>query len=344
MSPASGPVTGPQQSALANLLPRAILAGWGQPPDNRWLIPPAIDYDTRLLWKFNNPNRSIHPSANDPWSYRNLLGPLTYVNFILDHGRDLTIDGQRSPISVDSSLCPWHSEATDGGPFDFPPREQPAHACRRSIISALAVIRDRNAVNPSPEQRDWVTIITFDKANPGPQVAQTLTSDYVTAMHASTRLQAVGDRSASTATESGMIKAQEIIRPLSQGGQGREFSDKVVVVLTDGVPNVTSSATGDISSFMSDNPDSNFYGGGYWWLDGPLMQSKIMTSKRWKTYPVGIGLGTDYDFMDRMARMGTTANASGQSPRGSGNPAEYETRLKQIFQEIIDNAGVRLVN
>jgi Flp pilus assembly protein TadG len=336
--------SGNARSALAHLLPGAILAGWGQPPDNRWQIPTGIDWETRLLWKFNNPNRTIHPSASDPWGYRNLVGPLTYVNFLLDHGRDLPIAGQDCPISVNSSHCPWHTEATDGGNFDFPPREQPAHACRRSIIAALTVIRNRNLFNPSPDQRDWVTLITFDKSNPGPQVAQNLTSDYGNAMMACTRLQAVGDRDASTATESGLQKAQDIIKPLSQGGQGREFSDKVVVLLTDGVPNVTASATSEIADFMSDNPDSNFFGGGYWWLDGPLMQSKIMTSKRWKTYPVGIGLGTDYNFMDRMARMGTTANSNGQSPRGSGNPAEYETRLKQIFQEIIDNAGVRLVN
>ena len=40
-------------------------------------------------------------------------------------------------------------------------------------------------------------------------------------------------------------------------------------------------------------------------------------------YPVGIGLGTDYNFMDRMARVSGTDKA-GLSPRGSGNPADYE--------------------
>ena len=58
---------------------------------------------------------------------------------------------------------------------------------------------------------------------------------------------------------------------------------------------------------------------------------------------MGIGLGCDYDFMDRMARMGATANTSGQSPRGSGNPADYEAVLTQIFQNIITNPKLRLV-
>jgi Flp pilus assembly protein TadG len=335
---------GPASTTLTQLLPSAILAGWGQPPDSRGSIPPSIDGNTRLIGRFNNPNRSSFPTASNPTSFRNVVGPRTYLNFVLDHGRDLTINGARSPISVDSTLCPWHSESTAGGNFDFPPREQPTHACRRSIIAALAIIQSRNAVNPSPEQRDWVSIVTFDKANPGPQVPQALTSDYTQAMRACTRLQAVGDRDASTATESGLIRAQAILKPTSQGGQGREFSNKVVVLLTDGVPNVTTSSTTTISNYMTSNPDSNFYGGGYWWLDGPIMQARSMTGNQWQTYPVGIGLGTDYDFMDRMARAGGTANSSGQSPRGSGNPAEYESRLTAIFQDIISNAGVRLVN
>ena len=61
-------------------------------------------------------------------------------------------------------------------------------------------------------------------------------------------------------------------------------------------------------------------------------------------YPVGIGMGCDYAFMDRMARMGRTADSLGQSARGSGNPAEYEQRLRDIFLDIIGNPRVRLVD
>ncbi len=73
------------------------------------------------------------------------------------------------------------------------------------------------------------------------------------------------------------------------------------------------------------------------------MQTMIMQLQDWRVFPVGLGLGTDYAFMDRMARMGCTANDDGQSPRGSGNPAEYEQRLKDIFEEIITNPKPRLV-
>jgi hypothetical protein len=58
---------------------------------------------------------------------------------------------------------------------------------------------------------------------------------------------------------------------------------------------------------------------------------------------VGIGLECDYGFMDRLARMGSTADQDGESPRGSGNPADYEQRLTEIFQHIITNPKLRLV-
>ena len=58
---------------------------------------------------------------------------------------------------------------------------------------------------------------------------------------------------------------------------------------------------------------------------------------------MGVGLGCDYGFMDRMARMGGTADSNGQSPRGSGNPADYEQKLTDIFSKIITNPQIRLV-
>jgi len=94
---------------------------------------------------------------------------------------------------------------------------------------------------------------------------------------------------------------------------------------------------------MGENPDPDFYETGEYWYDAPLMQSMMMQQDNWRIFPVGVGLGTDYDFMDRLARMGGTSNDDGESPRGSGNPAEYEQRLTEIFEEIITNPQVRLV-
>jgi hypothetical protein len=113
--------------------------------------------------------------------------------------------------------------------------------------------------------------------------------------------------------------------------------------LTDGVPNLYSSSASTINAFLSQNGTADFYANGAHWYDAALMQAMNIRMKKWQLYPVGIGLGTDYDFMDRMARIAGTADAAGRSPRGSGNPAEYEQRLIEIFEQIIKTPQVRLV-
>ena len=62
-----------------------------------------------------------------------------------------------------AAIVRMHSEATDGGTFSFPPREMPTHATRRSIIAALQIVKERNANVSDSNERDWVSIITFDK-------------------------------------------------------------------------------------------------------------------------------------------------------------------------------------
>ena len=100
---------------------------------------------------------------------------------------------------------------------------------------------------------------------------------------------------------------------------------------------------GDIDGYINSSSSTDFYNTGAYWYDAPLMQAMQMQAENWLVFPVGVGLGTDYDFMDRLARSGGTDNDSGQSPRGSGNPAEYEQRLVEIFEEIITNPQVRIV-
>jgi hypothetical protein len=109
------------------------------------------------------------------------------------------------------------------------------------------------------------------------------------------------------------------------------------------VPNLYSSSNTSISNYRTANTSGDWYGGSAYAKDAPLMQAMQMTDKNWNLYPVGLGLGTDYDFLDRLARLGDTANDAGQSPRGSGNPAEYEDRMTEIFTNIITCPRVRLV-
>ena len=170
-----------------------------------------------------------------------------------------------------------------------------------------------------------------------------MTHDYTKVMKSIPKLQAVGDKSTSTATENGLMLARQILKPKSEGGQARENTTKVVVLLTDGMPNAYSSSDTDIDGFFKKNPAGEQYGGGYYWLDAALMQAFHLEAEGIDVYPVGIGLGADYDFLDRTAKLGGTAGSDGKSPRGSGNPAEYEKLLTDIFREIVKLPTGRLV-
>lgn len=322
----------------------------GTPPAARGTLPPAQSSDR--ITAFNNPNPSTFPSAPSPTAYRNQLGYRTYVQFMMDFGRDLRPGGTRqTPLSLMAPDCPTHLEGTAGGTFEFPPREQPMHAVRRALIAGIQVIKERNDVVPSPTQKDFVSVISYDSIS-GPSkpiVRQLLTTDYMLAMDACRRLQAVGDKGMTTATESGLIESRRHLKPAGGGGQGRPFANKVVVLLTDGVPNAYSTPTPDVTKEIMDanaalGPTSTeYYNNGAFWMDAPIMQAYKFAADKWRLFNVGVGLGTDYDFMDRMARAAQTANMSGQSARGSGNPAEYEQRLIEMFEEIINNPQVRLV-
>ncbi len=313
-------------------------------PTWRGTIPPGQDR-SRCITGFNNPNRNIYPDAGTVNAFRNMLGYRTYVQFIMDYGRDTpVVAGEYSPVSIHSPYCPWREEETAGGTYLFPVRTQPMHSARRALVDAIHLIKQRNASIPNHAERDRVAIVTFDRiTGGGPMIEQLLTGDYEAAMQVCTRLQTVSDIGASTATELGLIAARDHLASKYEGGEGRNEADKIVVLLTDGVPDLYASNPVAINRYIGRNPSSDFYSGGVYALNAPLMQAAEMQDNRWQIFPVGIGSGTDYDFMDRMARVGGTANNEGVCFRGSGSPAEYERRLTEILGKIIATPEVRLV-
>lgn len=322
----------------------------------RVTLPPSHDGDR--IDGFNNPNGSTFPSASISTlrnSYRNRLGYRTYVQFMMDWGRDRSPDdgngtnadprrGIKTQLSVLSPDCQYHSEATAGGTFMFPPAEQPTHAVRRAMIAAIHEVKVRNNSAP-PAVADRVSIVTFDaiSAYHAPRVVVPLTNDYAAAMEACTKLQALSDIGNSTATEHGLKLARQHLTSQNQGGAGRNYADKVLVLLTDGVPNVWDSSAATVSSYITANPGGNWYPTDYIWYNAALMQTSQFAFGRDSLYPVAVGLGADYGFMDRLARTAGTADNGGQSPRGSGNPAEYEEQLARIFRDIINQGAGKLV-
>ncbi|MBN1395917.1 MAG: VWA domain-containing protein [Pirellulales bacterium] len=286
-------------------------------------------------------------------SYRSQLGYKNYLRMMMGKGRDGKCAGSYTPLSLNSNLCacPMHGEAVGGETFDFPPSEMPTHSCRRALIAALQVIRDRNQSISNVAQKDWVSIIQFDSIG-SEAVLLPLTDDYGAAMQVCPSFQAAG----STGTEAGLATAYEHIKPASQGGAGRERSNKVVVLLTDGMPNQKQSSSSTVSDYIGNNPSvwidpdtqaevDNWVGGGSYAIEknAALMQTSMMQGDNWNVYAAGVGGGCDYDFMDRLARMGMTANTDGESPRGTADPTAYEAVLKDIFEKIITNPKLRLV-
>jgi hypothetical protein len=164
-------------------------------------------------------------------------------------------------------------------------------------------------------------------------------------MQTCTQFQAVGDMISSTATENGVILARNHLKIPASGGEGRVFTNKVVVLLTDGVPNLYKSSSSTVSSYITSNPNTNFYSSTTANLpyNTVIMQADQMDGDNVQIYPVGTGLGADYDFMDRVSRINGTAK-NGQSPRGTGNPASNEATLTTIFTSIIQGGRVRLVH
>ncbi len=321
---------------------RPIEVGTG---DDRTWLPPL--QDVARIDRFNNPNPDTYPgvssSALEP--YRDKIGYLTYVQFMLDHGRDLKpVAGRYVPLSKHSGDCPWHEEDTAGGRFRFPPRTQPMHAVRLALIAAVQTVKQHNAKILDPQRRDWVSIVAYDSlASGGPSVEHRLSADYDSAMAAVAGLQAVGERGDTTATDSAMILAGRQLDSKQQGGPGRPHAKKVVVLLTDGVPNLYADDPAAIERFIDDNPGGEFYGHEAHAHNATLMRAILMRKGGRSFYPVGVGLGADYEFLDRLARAAGTADDDGQSARAIGDPAGYEQRLTEVVRAAITNPPVRLV-
>jgi Flp pilus assembly protein TadG len=283
-------------------------------------------------------------------NYYSRLGYVSYVKFMMDYASTGTIgsSGLYTPLSLKNTAnCPLHSESTAGGTFSFPPREMPTHAGRRAVIAALELIKELNANISDTNQRDWVSIVAFEDDTTATNstvktkiIRHSLDSDYDSAMSACTQLQACYSN---TGTQTGLIVAANLLKPTTDGGSGRTAANKVVVLLTDGVPNVadTSLTQSQVSSYIAAHPSSYYYNtSAKWMYDACLIETAELQSSNWCLYPVGIGLSTDSDFMNRLSHMG---GSTSDAPTPSGNPAEYESVVTTIFKNILTNPKLRIV-
>jgi hypothetical protein len=315
-------------------------------PRNRGWLPPSQDRD-----RICRGADSSTPGNSDPTHgpelacFGNKIGYRTYLQFMLDFGRNLKPNGrQYVPLSAHSTDCRWRPESTVGGRFDFPPRTEPMHTVRRSLIGALEAVKRRNLEIGNPALTDRVSIITFDSlVGGGPVVRQPLTADLDLAMRVCTRLQAAGDRKAGSALDAGMEMARLHLRPKNEGGQGRRAAKKVVVLLATGPPDTCQTDRSEIAQFMLVRPSQEFYADGPSRYNAPLVSAVRMHARGWRVYPVGVGTENHHDFLGRLARIGGTDPASNQANSLSDGSTEPKRQLVNVLRRIVSTSEVQLV-
>jgi hypothetical protein len=360
---------------LAHLMPDAIpapsSADWTYWADYLDYVltptnPPgtANDLPTQSNYRFTtgaNPYADAWPDLTTSTisPYQNKVGYATYVQFMMDYGRNWQAAGgtRYTPLSRHSSDCPWKLDTNANSPgyqLEFPPREQPTHATRLAVMAAINRIKALNQ-SLADNVKDHVSVITFDTGS-GTVVKHALsttTCDYEAARAAVRDLQAVSDYEYSTASEHGLIAARNHLNPATNPTGARANSTKILVFLSDGLPNVQSSSDATINTFLTANPT-----GGEWYTSGSwqyernavLMQINQMQALGYRIHAVGVGLGADRPLMDRMARMSGTALTDPLNPTGpkissfaNGNPADYQARLTSIFGDIVNQSSIKLV-
>jgi hypothetical protein len=176
-----------------------------------------------------------------------------------------------------------------------------------------------------------------------PAVVQPLTSDYDKAIEACTNLHVANGKTPGRNTDAALDHARKHLAPPARKGAGRDRTDKVIVLITTGPPTAYITRPAEIHAHRSAEPSRDYYANGADWLDAPLVQADKMRAKGWRLYPVGIGPGADHDFLDRLARLGGTADPDGHAPRTGRTPVECEQRLVETLDRIVRSPQVSLV-
>jgi Flp pilus assembly protein TadG len=299
------------------------------------------------------PNRSDSASVNYWKSYFSIftnsskkIGYKSYLYFMMTNGRDQKVNGIYTPWAVGDSGDPNPNCVRNIDPVPipgvslvlyFPAREQPTHSCRRSAIAAIQEIWDRNANTPA-SLRDQVSIITFDtQAGTSDPPIHSLDADYETAMLKCADLQATGASGVCTATGYGLRKAIEYLN-----ANGRTNANKVVVLLTDGMPNIY---VPDPNHPLPLPPQYNRLDYGNNTKDSAILEGAVIQGNKWSFYPVGLGLGCDDGFMSRMYSVSLGQNDPNlvNPYTGGSDPYQMESKLRDVFHQILSHPKMRLV-
>lgn len=305
--------------------------------------PSPLDAENHDYWSKYLDYLLLSCGQSNPKRTSRQIGYSSYLQFLLDQGRDLRPDGrQYTPLSQHAPQRALDRETTAGGALHVLPRTQPMNAVRRALVEAIETIRRQNAAQTDPLRADRVALLTFDTlSGGGPVVRRGLSVDYADTMQACARLQAVGASGRSAAMDAALATADEHLRGEALGATERPDATRIVILVTSGQADLHASDPGAIETFAALNPGIDFCGDNKA-MDGAVMRVAMMRRAGCQAHLVGVGPNIDHDFLDRLALAGGTAYDGGNT-RGSESPAEQEERLVEAFEAILAHPAVRLV-
>lgn len=337
-----------------------------QSPNNQpMVLPPStrVNYFANLN-TYGNPFATFNTSqwTSRVASYKNKLGYETYLQFLLDFGSDEIVTGIRSQLSTLSTNFKPHTETIDGVAFtNVPASEQPMHAIRRALISTINLIKSRNQNVGDSNQRDRIGLLRIDSDQ---RVASdvVLTTNYDSVRASCVTLQAMSELFTGAATSQLDANLTFAAQQLMPSAQGRTYSRKIVIILSDFYPTRTSYTQTEIDSYQALFPPPE-----YGWFhavappagttdsryepsttrrrnqNGALMAAHQGYGTGVEIYPVKVGFSSSQSMMDALAEFGGTAYQSDVGPTITNNPDLYESRIKAVLADIIDNPRGRLV-
>lgn len=288
-------------------------------------------------------------AGETPWP----VGNRSYVQFLLDLGRDRKPDGiDYAPLSVHHPACPAHWEIVGDRLLSFLAREQPMHAVRRSLAAAIIELDRQNTWREDETVRDRTALVGFDcLLNGGPIAWHALNSDNAAALVAAGRLQAAGETQTPRPLDAGLQTAAELLAG-SDAETTAAKREKIVVVILAGVPQSARASGGAVDAWAAGSSSPV-------WSEAPidhpqraaLVQVERMRQRGWKVYVVSVlpaanrfahllaqmaghdqALIATVEFVGKPGGASTTA-AIGRKP--SLDPQEIERRLTAMLLEII---------
>jgi hypothetical protein len=310
-----------------------------------------------------NPSQSLEPPASTTEinSYRDQIGYRTFLQFMLDWGiDDVSNSIYYTQLSVGSSNCSYHNETIDGVSFSMPASEQPMHSIRRALISTTNLIKSRNQSVGDSNQQDRVGLLKIEYVVPPKTILDVaLTTNYDSFRNICRTIQSVADSTTSTSLDLHIKLARE---QLTSSAQSRANARKIIVVVSDGIVTRPTSSTADIDTYQLQYPWPQ-----YAWFHGvppplgvtdpryepnslkryarnsALMEAHMGSVRGVELYVVKVGYTSHKMMADALAEFGGTTNTANEAPIVTNNPSLYESRIKAVLADIIDNPRGRLV-